>query len=274
MILNLDLQFGLGFFVPSTSLQLGGPQSFGHFGAGGSAGWADPEAELGFGYVMNKMDLGLAGDLRSYGLVNACYDAIRDFYGLRSTTPLRSNATNSTAARGSRSRCWLAARRRRPVRGARSERAVAARPGVALREVDRRARGSARCTRTDDSGASGDDRGRRSDRAAVRRVVRFVRARLLPQSALQRRDAYRDPRDAVAGRHRRGDPDHGRERPFLVQRRDTTARYGARPLPASGDLMVFGGRFQADWLHGVRSAAPGARPNLDSVAVHIQARPA
>jgi CubicO group peptidase (beta-lactamase class C family) len=76
VILNLDLQFGLGFFVPSTLLQLGGPKSFGHFGMGGSMGWADPEAELGFGYVMNKMDLGLAGDLRSYNLVNACYDAI------------------------------------------------------------------------------------------------------------------------------------------------------------------------------------------------------
>ena len=77
VILNLDLQFGLGFFVPSSLLQLGGPKSFGHFGMGGSMGWADPEAELGFGYVMNKMELGLAGDLRSYSLVNACYDAIR-----------------------------------------------------------------------------------------------------------------------------------------------------------------------------------------------------
>jgi CubicO group peptidase (beta-lactamase class C family) len=76
VILNLDLQFGLGFFVPSSLLQLGGPKSFGHFGMGGSMGWADPEAELGFGYVMNKMELGLAGDLRSYNLVNACYDAI------------------------------------------------------------------------------------------------------------------------------------------------------------------------------------------------------
>ena len=76
VILDLDLQFGLGFIVPSTLLQLGGPQSFGHFGMGGSAGWADPEAELGFGYVMNRMELGLAGDLRSYGLINACYDAL------------------------------------------------------------------------------------------------------------------------------------------------------------------------------------------------------
>lgn len=76
VILNLDLQFGLGFFVPSSLLQLGGPKSFGHFGMGGSAGWADPEAEMAFGYVMNRMDLGLAGDLRSYSLVNACYAAL------------------------------------------------------------------------------------------------------------------------------------------------------------------------------------------------------
>jgi CubicO group peptidase (beta-lactamase class C family) len=76
VILNLDLQFGLGFIVPSTLLQLGGPKSFGHFGMGGSAGWADPEAELAFGYVMNNMELGMAGDLRSYGLINACYAAI------------------------------------------------------------------------------------------------------------------------------------------------------------------------------------------------------
>jgi CubicO group peptidase (beta-lactamase class C family) len=77
VILNLDLQFGLGFFVPSTLLRLGGPRSFGHFGMGGSAGWADPERGLAFGYVMNRMELGLAGDLRSYSLVNACYDALR-----------------------------------------------------------------------------------------------------------------------------------------------------------------------------------------------------
>jgi CubicO group peptidase (beta-lactamase class C family) len=76
VILNLDLQFGLGFFVPSSLLQLGGPKSFGHFGMGGSMGWADPEVELGFGYVMNRMELGLAGDLRSYSLVNACYASL------------------------------------------------------------------------------------------------------------------------------------------------------------------------------------------------------
>ncbi len=76
VLLDLDLQFGLGFIVPSSLVQLGGPHGFGHFGAGGSAGWADPDAELAFGYVMNRMDMGLAGDQRSYQLVNACYDAL------------------------------------------------------------------------------------------------------------------------------------------------------------------------------------------------------
>ena len=76
VILDLDLQWGLGFNVASSLLHLGGPRAFGHFGMGGSAGWADPEAELGFGYVMNKMELAVVGDQRCYGLINACYDAI------------------------------------------------------------------------------------------------------------------------------------------------------------------------------------------------------
>jgi CubicO group peptidase (beta-lactamase class C family) len=76
VLMDLDLQFSLGFISPSTLVTLGGPNSFGHFGAGGSVGWADPDAEFGFGYVMNKMAMGLAGDTRCYDLVAACYDAV------------------------------------------------------------------------------------------------------------------------------------------------------------------------------------------------------
>jgi CubicO group peptidase (beta-lactamase class C family) len=76
ILMDMDIQFGLGFMLPSTLMTLGGPAGFGHFGAGGSVGWADPDAEFGFGYVMNRMDLGLAGDLRSFNLINACYDSV------------------------------------------------------------------------------------------------------------------------------------------------------------------------------------------------------
>jgi CubicO group peptidase (beta-lactamase class C family) len=77
VILGLDIQFGLGFMVPSSIMNVGGPNGFGHYGAGGSVGWADPDAELAFGYVMNRMDVGLAGDTRSARLIDACYDSIR-----------------------------------------------------------------------------------------------------------------------------------------------------------------------------------------------------
>ena len=76
VLLDMDIQFGLGFMVPSDFLSIGGPRSFGHFGAGGSMGWADPEAGLAFGYVMNRMDIGLAGDARTFELVAACYRSV------------------------------------------------------------------------------------------------------------------------------------------------------------------------------------------------------
>ena len=75
VLMGFDIQFGLGYMVPS-SLIANRPGSFGHYGAGGSAGWADPEAELGFGYVMNRMDIGLAGDPRSANLFEAVYAAL------------------------------------------------------------------------------------------------------------------------------------------------------------------------------------------------------
>jgi CubicO group peptidase (beta-lactamase class C family) len=77
VLLELDLQWGLGFIVPSSVVNLGhAPNGFGHFGMGGSLGWADPDRGLAFGYVMNRMAVGMAGDARGYRLVKACYDAL------------------------------------------------------------------------------------------------------------------------------------------------------------------------------------------------------
>ena len=55
----------------------------------------------------------------------------------------------------------------------------------------------------------------------------------------------------------------GAQRPFMVQRRDAHDRAGAIDLsPASGDLMVFGGRFQADYLHGVPKVQHAVRGRI------------
>ncbi len=75
-LMGLDIQFGLGFMVRSAYVDLGGARGFGHFGAGGSVGWADPDEQLAFGYVMNRLDLGVTGDSRSGSLIQAVYRAI------------------------------------------------------------------------------------------------------------------------------------------------------------------------------------------------------
>jgi alkylated DNA repair dioxygenase AlkB len=86
---------------------------------------------------------------------------------------------------------------------------------------------------------------------------------------------YRDSRDSVAMHRDRemrwlddtvvGILTLGAHRPFLVQRRNTRDRSTARDLsPAGGDLMVFGGRFQADWLHGVPKTRHAVRGRISA----------
>lgn len=69
--LIVPTRFGAGFFLPSSFSPLMGPTSFGHAGAGGSLGFADAEATVGFGYVMNKMSGNLSNDPRTGGLIEA-----------------------------------------------------------------------------------------------------------------------------------------------------------------------------------------------------------
>ena len=79
VLMGLDLQWGLGFIVNRGLIELaglGGRRAFGHFGMGGSAGWADPDLHLGMGYVMNKMEMGTTGDTRSFSLMQACIGAV------------------------------------------------------------------------------------------------------------------------------------------------------------------------------------------------------
>ena len=50
--------------------------AFGHVGAGGSIGFADPECHMSFGYTMNQMGLGLLLNERGQSLVDEAYKAI------------------------------------------------------------------------------------------------------------------------------------------------------------------------------------------------------
>ena len=75
-VLFAPTRFGLGFFLHSMVAPLGQEGAFGHAGAGGSLGFADPKAGIGFGYVMNKMQQGLAGDPRTLGLIDAVYKSL------------------------------------------------------------------------------------------------------------------------------------------------------------------------------------------------------
>lgn len=64
-------RFGMGFMLDGDLTPMLSPASFGHAGAGGSLGYADPEATVGYGYVMNQMGSGIAGDPRTVALNDA-----------------------------------------------------------------------------------------------------------------------------------------------------------------------------------------------------------
>jgi CubicO group peptidase (beta-lactamase class C family) len=55
VVLRRPSRFGLGFQLTQPTRPLGpNPRSFGHFGAGGALGFADPDARLAFAYTMNQ----------------------------------------------------------------------------------------------------------------------------------------------------------------------------------------------------------------------------
>lgn len=78
-VLLLDSAFGLGVMLPSQTLPV--PEAaragaFGHPGAGGSLGLADPDHDLAFAFVPNMRREALAGDRRAEDLLAAVYAAL------------------------------------------------------------------------------------------------------------------------------------------------------------------------------------------------------
>jgi CubicO group peptidase (beta-lactamase class C family) len=76
-VLGLPSYFSLGFMRPGPEVWFGSSEkSLGAPGAGGSFAFADPDAHVGYAYVMNKMDFYLADDPREKALRNAIYRVV------------------------------------------------------------------------------------------------------------------------------------------------------------------------------------------------------
>jgi CubicO group peptidase (beta-lactamase class C family) len=70
---NRKRSLGAKLFGPDLDSVILGSAAFGHVGAGGSLGFADPAAGLSFGYTMNRMGPGLLMNERGQALVDAAY---------------------------------------------------------------------------------------------------------------------------------------------------------------------------------------------------------
>jgi len=77
VLLKVHGRVGLGFMLNSEAVPMGpNPHPFGHPGAGGSIGFADPDAKIGFGYVMNQMGPSITVDPRATNLIDAAYASL------------------------------------------------------------------------------------------------------------------------------------------------------------------------------------------------------
>lgn len=75
-VLGEDVEFGLGFTPTTVRRPLGpNPRSFGHFGTGGALGFADPDANLAFGYVMNHC-IPRWQSTRNRALIDATFESL------------------------------------------------------------------------------------------------------------------------------------------------------------------------------------------------------
>jgi CubicO group peptidase (beta-lactamase class C family) len=76
-LLGIPIRMGLGFWLTQPGVAgfcFGpNPDAFGHPGAGGSLGFADPSAHVGFGYVTNRLGTSVSVDERPAALIDAFY---------------------------------------------------------------------------------------------------------------------------------------------------------------------------------------------------------
>jgi len=74
---QLPMRFGLGFMLHQPIMPMGpNRRAFGHAGAGGSLGMADPDAGVGFGFTMNRMQMGLTGSAGAFAMIRSFFEAL------------------------------------------------------------------------------------------------------------------------------------------------------------------------------------------------------
>lgn len=73
-----EVGFSLGFMKPNPGFPFLSASAFGHPGAGGSLGFADPEAQIGYAYVPNRKGTTMGGDPRDVALRRALQDCMID----------------------------------------------------------------------------------------------------------------------------------------------------------------------------------------------------
>ena len=83
--LKIPARFALGFMKATDNRALANvvnssllmtESAFGHVGAGGSVGLADPECKMSFGYAMNRMGTGVLLNTRGQSLLDAAYRSL------------------------------------------------------------------------------------------------------------------------------------------------------------------------------------------------------
>ena len=77
LVLGYETRYATGFQLPFPFRPMAGQGSFGHYGMGGSVGFAHPGLDLSFGYVMNQMLPSGRVDPRTATLINAVADCLK-----------------------------------------------------------------------------------------------------------------------------------------------------------------------------------------------------
>ena len=71
---RMHTKFGLGFMLGTEQVSMGpGEGAFGHGGAGGSLGFADPDNKISLGFVMNQMHPGITAWKTAIDVADSVY---------------------------------------------------------------------------------------------------------------------------------------------------------------------------------------------------------